>query len=307
MTVIAPIGLAAELLASQENIARIDELEPLGLSRDQITVEVRAGRWQRVGRTVVAAHNATLSPLQRDWAAVLSAGPTAALCGRSAAAHFGLRGWDDGSIHVLVEHGTSPAAVPLPVKVHESRRYGPDDRHPLAAPPMTPLERSVIDAAAWTATPRSACGLVVAAVQQRLTTPARLQREMKAIGQVRHNQLLNVVLADIASDTDALATIDVTRFSRRHSLPDPLRQLVRTDAAGRRRYVDAEFKSRRGATWLLEIDCAAQLIVGSYWTDPSTTGIKIEDGSLFRVPAITLYTDEAAVAAELHKVLDDRP
>lgn len=307
MTVVAPLEYASEMLASQEHIARIDELESLGLSRQQITAEVRANRWQRLGQTVIAAHNAPLTQLQRDWAAVLSAGRTAALCGRSAARHFGLSGWDDGLIHVIVEHGSSPAAVPLPVKVHESRRYGPDDRHPLATPPMTTVERSVIDAAAWTSEARAACGFMVAAVQQGLATPARLQREIDTIGHVQHNQLLRTVLSDVAGDSNALAKVDVVRFCRRHGLPEPLRQLTRAGAAGERRYVSAEFRSERGTRWMLEVDGAAQLIIGGYWTDPSLNSITVEGDSLVRVPAVTFYTDEAAVAVELHRLLHDRP
>jgi hypothetical protein len=59
---------------------------------------------------------------------------------------------------------------------------------------MTRLERSITDAAVWTKHPRSACGLVIAAVQQRLTQPARLVAELKKAGKVRHRRLLRAVL-----------------------------------------------------------------------------------------------------------------
>jgi hypothetical protein len=62
---------------------------------------------------------------------------------------------------------------------------------------MTRLERSIIDASAWTKHLRSACGLIVAAVQQRLTKPGQLLAELENVGQVRHRAPLRAVLIDV--------------------------------------------------------------------------------------------------------------
>lgn len=179
------------LFADQNYVARLDQLRGAGLSHAVIAHELAANRWQRASSTVVVAHNGPLTPEQTQWAGVLSCGDHAVLCGRSSAARYGLDGWDDDLIHVLVERGTKPPDTVLPIKIHESRRFSPpDDMHPVHKPPMTRLERSVIDGAAWTSHARSACGLVIAAVQQRPTTPDRLLAELARVGQVRHRPLL---------------------------------------------------------------------------------------------------------------------
>lgn len=297
----------SELLQRQLGVARVDQLVDAGLSLDGIKRLLAFRQWQPIGTTVVASHNGPLTPEQQRYAAVLGAGARAALCGRSAAAVQGLTGWDDGLIHVLVERGTTPPSMPLPVKIHESRRYTPTkDRRPAGTPPMVTLDRSIIDAAAWTSRPRSACGLVIAAVQQRLSKPHRLLAQLDDVGRVRHRRLLRTVLRDVAGGAQALSEIDFGQLCHRYGLPAPLRQSVRKDSQGRRRYVDVEMQSRSGKTWLIEIDGAVHLVVGSYWTDMARANELVIGGdSLLRFPTVMLYLDEAAVADQIRRALDD--
>jgi hypothetical protein len=295
------------LLAVQDQVARLDQLVVAGMIRAEIARQIAWGRWQRSGPTVVVAHNGPLTPLQQQWASVLGAGRRSALCGRSAATHHGLDGWDDGRIHVLVERGTTPPQPPLPVVVHESRRYFPRiDPHPVRVPPMTRVERSLVDAAAWTRQARSACGLVIAGVQQRLTNPGRLLDELRTVGAVRHRPLLRRVLGDVEGGAQALSEVDFGRLCRRHGLPVPVRQSVRLDSQGRRRYVDVQLRTRRGKQMLVEIDGAVHLIVGTYWSDMARANeIVIAGQSLLRFPTVALYLDELAVVDQLRRSLDD--
>jgi hypothetical protein len=295
------------LLTGQDAVARLDQLLAVGVTLADIANQIAWGRWQHAGPTVVVAHNGPLTPSQQECASVLGAGRRAALCGRSAATRQGLEGWDDGLVHVLVERGTTPPLLPLPVAIHESRRYLPAiDPHPMRVPPMTRFERSVVDAAAWTHHPRSACGLVIAGVQQRLTNAGRLLGELRTAGAVRHRRLLRGVLADVEGGAQALSEVDFGRLCRRYGLPSPLRLSVRTDRQGRRRYVDAEFRTRRGKKLLVEIDGAVHLIVGSYWSDMARANeIVIAGRSLLRFPTVALYVDEALVIDQLRRALDD--
>lgn len=298
----------ADLLQRQRSVARIDQLNAVGINRSQISDHVWFQRWQQVCPTVIVAHSGPLTAEQCDWAAVLGCGPRAALCGRTAAARLGLVGWaDDSVLHVVVERGTTPPRLPVIVKVHESRRYKPDsDVHPTQVPPITRLERSVIDAAAWTRSSRSACGLVIAAVQQRLSTPARLFTELSSVGQIRHLRLLHRVLVDIEGGAQALSEVDFAAMCRRNDLPAPTRQVIRADQDGRRRYVDVELRSKRGKSWLIEIDGAAHQLVDSYWRDMSrANNIVIGGDSMLRFPTVALYLDEKAVARQLRAALDD--
>ena len=276
------------------------------MSALEIDQQLSWQRWQRIGRTVLIAHNGPMTPTQKECAAVLGAGRRAILCGRSAASRFGLAGWDDGLIHVLVERGTTPPDLPLPTAVHESRRYLPSvDPHPARVPPMTRLERSIVDASAWTWHPRSACGLIIAAVQQRLTRPVLLRNELERVGQVRHRTLLRTVLSDVEGGAEALSEVDFGRLCRRHRLPTPVRQQVRLDPHGRRRYLDVEMRTRSGKQLGIEIDGAAHLIVGTYWTDMARANELIISGqSLLRFPTVALYCDEYTVVDQLRRALD---
>jgi hypothetical protein len=218
-TLLGPVDLP---FARQDAVARLDQLAVAGMSASDVADQIAWGRWQRVGPTVVVAHNAPLTSGQQEWACVLGAGPPAALCGRTAAKHCGLDGWDDGRIHVLVVRGSTPPGLPLPIAVHESRRYVPTrDAHPTRVPPMTRLERSLVDAAAWTQHPRRACGLLIVAVQQRLTQPSRLLAELDTVGRVRHRRLLRRVPADVEGGTQALSEVDFGHLCRRLGLPAP--------------------------------------------------------------------------------------
>src|SRR5436305_1705243 len=105
------------------------------LASDDLLVarrEVRVRRWQRVGRCYIAQNGPT-TEAQRQWVAVLNAGPTGVLAGRSAAQSAGLRGWSDGLIHVLVQRGASTPPKLDGVKIHWTRRGV--DVHPVSLPP----------------------------------------------------------------------------------------------------------------------------------------------------------------------------
>ncbi len=295
----------SELAEQQDDVATRDQLAGAGLSEGRLRAQLAARRWRAIGPIVVVLHNGPLTQEQQRWVAVLGSGPGAALCSRTAAALDGLAGWDDEHHHVLVQRGASPAPVPgVPRRVHESRRYVPDrDQHPLARPPRTRTARSVLDAAVWTRRPRSACGLVIAAVQQRLTTPDLILAELALTRRVRHRRLLVAVLEDVRGGAQALTEVDFGTFCARHCLPAPSRQAVRLDSQGRRRYLDAVLCGPAGSI-AVEIDGAAHLVVSTYWSDMARANEVILGGQgLLRFPAVALYLDEAAVADQLRRAI----
>jgi hypothetical protein len=298
----------AALFAAQADTARLDQLVASGMPLEAISATVASGHWRKAAHNVVVASTGAMPKLQQEWAAVLACGRNAALCGRSAAAHQGLTGWDDGYIHVVVRRGIKPpSSAALPIKVHESRRFTPtSDVLPWSRPPMTRLERSVVDAASWMSHPRLGCGIAVAAVQQRLCSARELLAELDQLGRLRHRVPLQLVLRDVAGGPDALATINFANVCRRHNLPAPISQAARHDNTGRRRYLDVELTSRRGRRWRVEVDGAAHLIVGSYWKNRSGAEELIVRGeSVLRIPSVALYLDESTVAAQLHHLLGD--
>ena len=137
--------------ARQDAVARLDQLAVAGMSASDVADQIAWGRWQRVGPTVVVAHNAPLTSGQQEWACVLGAGPPAALCGRTAAKHCGLDGWDDGRIHVLVVREAPLQVSRCRLRFTNPVATYPRETHiPHVCHRLTRLERSLVHAAAWT-------------------------------------------------------------------------------------------------------------------------------------------------------------
>lgn len=270
-----------------------------------IDMMLEAGRWRAHGVVVIVMHNGPLAPDQQLWAAVLNAGPAAALAARTAAAVHGLVGWEADCIELLVPRGTAvPAGLGLAVKVHESRRFTSADVHPTRVPRQVRIERALIDAAVWSIQPRAACGVLAAGVQQRLTTASNLMVELDKAGAVRHRRLLFAALADIDGGAQAMSEIDFLRFCRRHGLPRPEQQLVRRDERGRRRYLDATFKTRDGGHIRVEIDGALHLVVRTYWDDMARgNDLVIGRERVLRFPSYVIYAGDPTAVRQLRSAL----
>lgn len=294
-----------ELFGLQDGVVLRSQLRVCEVSPDHVDAQLDARRWQQVGPLVIATHNGPLTYRQQLWAAVLNAGEPAALGARTAAAEAGLSGWQAEVIEIVVPRGVKVPRVPgMDVKVHESRRFSADDVHPTLLPPQTRPERSVLDAAVWTRRPSAACGLVAAAVQQRITTPARLSGELEKAGRVRHARLLMAALADISGGAQAFSEIHFGWICRRNGLPEPERQVVRIDGQGRRRYLDAVLRGPDGRRVIVEIDGAVHLLPARYWDDMSRDNeLTIGGERRLRFPTVALYLDETRVVDQIARAL----
>ncbi len=250
-------------------------------------------------------HNGPLTTVQ-EWAvAVLAGGKLAALAGRSGAQAGGLTGWPQRCPAVVVPRGTTyPSLDGVLVKVHESRRFTAEDVHPGSWPPRVRIERALVDAAAWSPRPRTACGILAAGVQQRLTTAARLMVTLDRAGAIRYRQILRSALVDIAGGADAVSEIDFIRFCRRNRLPRPQHQQVRRDPDGRRRYLDATLVGPTGAVVRVEIDGALHLVVSTYWDDMSRGNeLAISRETALRFPSALIYLDDPRIVDQLRRAL----
>jgi hypothetical protein len=288
----------------QDCVASRTQLRVLGVDADHVAGQVRAGRWRAVGPNAVLLHNGPPTLRQTWWLAVVNAGPHAALCAFTALAADGLTGWEREPVHVLVPRGTT--LPPLPgVKVHESRRYDPvADIHPTRLPPRTTPARSAVDAATWSRRPRKAVGVLAAAVQQRLTRAEDLQEELATAGRIRHLRLLMSAAVDIGGGSQALSEIDFVRLCRRFGLPEPVRQSVRVEASGRRRYLDAEWRLPDGRVVVAEVDGALHLLPDQWWDDMERDNSLVLDGRLvLRFPAFVVRSQQRAVAIQLARAL----
>jgi hypothetical protein len=296
----------AELARAQAEIVsrtQLRRLEP-PIKADQVRHEVDAERWTALGTNVVALHTGTLTDQQRVWQAVLEQGDQpVAVAGLTAAARYGLQGFETELIHIVLPHGARVHRIDG-VKVHVSRRFSDADIHPVRRPPIVSLERAIIDAAVWITAVRRACALVAAAVQQRLTTAERLLEVLDAAGKVQHRRLLKAVLLDVGGGSHALSELDLLSLCRRFGLPEPMRQVVRRDAHGRRRWLDAVFRLPDGRELVVEVDGAAHMLVEQYADDLDRTVELVIDGRVVvRVAALTLRSRPEHFADQLRRLL----
>ena len=97
------------------------------MTEDQLRWRVMSGRWQKPARGVVVAQSGPLTDRQLLRAALLRAGPQAALAGLTAARLDGLRGFDDNrplaetTIHLLAPAGYKRRTPPPGLAVATSR------------------------------------------------------------------------------------------------------------------------------------------------------------------------------------------
>ena len=265
---------------AQDQTASRAQLVHCGYDRFAVRRRVHAGRWQMVGRAVVL-HNATPTPRNVQWAAILSANGPAAIGGRTAAASYRLRGFESDDIDVVVGPNTKVPTIDG-VRWHHSRRFTAADMAPGPRLPAVRPARAVVDAASWTDQPRIACALLIASVQQRVTTVGALREALDAAGAIRHGRHLRAVLADVEGGADSLSEIDLTKLAKLAGLPSPIRQSVRLDSQGRRRYLDVDF-----GAFSVEIDGGLHLRPLNYWADAQRQNDLVIGGErILRSPAL---------------------
>lgn len=114
-------AIAALCNAQDDYITRAQVLE-CGGTDEWIEAQISARRWVRDKRKVFRTRTGAPTRRQRERAALLCAGPEAALSHHTAAARFGLRARDDGLVHITVPYGHSSDPHPG-VAVHRSRAF----------------------------------------------------------------------------------------------------------------------------------------------------------------------------------------
>lgn len=273
-----------------------------GFTPGRVRAQVDARRWQFVGLAVVR-HNGPLSRRQRWDAALVNAGPRAALTGFTALEQHGLTGWQRNWVDVLV-----PVGVPVPridgiqVRLHRTRLWKGRSDHD--AYRVDALPHALVVAARSFRDSRSACGLFAAAVQQGLAAPEQLLREVSRPTCTRHARVLKAALLDIAGGSESLAEIDFARLCRRYRLPEPVRQARRRDHDGRERYLDAYWELSNGRRVVAEVDGALHLGPERWWEDQARqNALSLDVDAFLRFPSWALRRDQPKVARQLRAAL----
>ncbi len=255
----------AELADRQDGMIARRQLLPLGIDHHRVRNQFVAHRWAPRSSTVISTFTGPLAFRQRLWLAVLHAGGTSLVGGLSAASVHGMRRWDREEICVLVEDQLVLDALPG-VRWVRTRRPLDSWRDPGSVLPLCRLEPAVLLFAGYTRSPRTAQGVLAAAVQQRLSTPAALLAWIDRMQPLRRAADFRRTLTDIAGGAQSIGELDMARICRRFGLPLPRRQVQRRDAAGRIRFTDCEWVLADGHVVVLEIDGAFHMDV-DHWED----------------------------------------
>lgn len=276
------------------------ELLAGGVTRSMLRRHLRAKRWRQVGPRAIVLHNGPLSWEDRLRVALITTGASAALAGLTAAQAAGLRGFDDSTIHVCVPKGAHVVHMPG-VVVHVLRRMRADDVLPNSSPRRTRTPIAVIDAALWSRSHRAAMTYVAAAVQQRLVTVAQLREAMDRVRRHKHRKVILLALGDVEMGAQSLSEIDFARLCRAAGLPEPDRQVIRTDPDGKRRYLDAEWDAAR---LVVEVDGAHHADVAQWDADLDRQNEEvIGDKCVLRFSSITVRTNEKRVVSQLARAM----
>ena len=277
------------------------ELRTAGVSVSAIRANLAADRWQRCGRAIIG-HSGTLTRHERWHAGLINAGPGSVLTAFTAAEFAGLSGWERAEIHVLGPPGAAPvSSVHLPLRLHRTsgwpvktwRRYR-----------CQALEDALLLAAASFSSPRPACGILAAAVQQRIVDATALLGSLTARSRIRHRAVLLSAVYDILGGAQALSEIDFVRLCRRARLPAPDQQRVRPDSTGRRRYLDASWRLPDGRLLVVEVDGALHLSARRWWDDQLRQNeLAVSGAIVLRFPTAVLRTQPELVVAQLRRAL----
>jgi very-short-patch-repair endonuclease len=269
------------------------------LGRPAVRWRLASGRWRLVTARVLVTQSGPMTERQRLWASLLAAGDGAVLAGMTAARLSGLAGFDDRQIYVLIP-GSRHIRRPPGVVVHRSRLLGAADVHPTRQPPRTRLARSLVDAAAWAGTERTARAILAAGVQQRLVTPAQLTHVLQRCQRVPRRALMRTTLADVEGGAEALSELDFCDLVRRFGLPEPDRQFRREDSQGCR-WLDAVWDDAR---LVAEIDGRWHMDARAWWADMQRDNELTIDGyRVLRFPAFAVRDHPEAVAGQIAAAL----
>jgi hypothetical protein len=294
---------AARLALFQSGVLARGQAVELGLSCDVIRERLRRGRWQKMYPGVYACFTGTIGRQPALWAAVLHAGPGAALSHQTAAQLHGLSGCDlHNPIHVAV-----PSARRLqPVQglvIHRSDRVAAA-RHPARQPPRTRIEETVLDLTQTSPTFDDAFGWLCRACAARLTTPQRLGRVMAARKKLRWRTDLAVALGEVRDGAHSVLEHRYIRdVERPHGLPTARRQAKAVRASGTV-YRDNLYQDYGVA---VETDGAAAHPESARWRDIARDNAAASSGIItLRYSWSDVTIRPCLVAAEIAAVLGTR-
>ena len=242
-----PAGLL-ELARWQAGAISRKQLLGAGLKSKTVTRRLRYGRWQQLHRGVYAVFTGLPSRETWLWAAVLRAGPGAALSHLTAAELHGLLDRPAEMIFVTIP---STRRIEIPGLIVRTSTRIAQACQPNRQPPRTTVEETTLDLAEDAATFDDAVTWITRACGRRRTTAEKLRSAMAARKKMRWRTELSDVLAAAGDGVHSVLEYRYLRdVERAHGLP-PSRRQVRVVIDGRVVYRDAYYEKYRVA---IELD-----------------------------------------------------
>ncbi|MBB2941387.1 hypothetical protein FB565_001091 [Actinoplanes lutulentus] len=171
----------------------------------------------------------------------------------------------------------------------------------MAHPPCTTAGRSLVDAGQWALTDTAAVSIVAAALQQRVVAADEVWAVLGARRRLRRRKVIAAALVDAGGGSESGYEVEFLRLCRKAGLPEPSRQAVRRDRAGRRRYRDVFFEP-----WdvQVEIDGSQHMEVRGWYADMrSGNEIAISGVRLLRFPGWSVRHRPEEVVADVRAAL----
>ncbi len=271
-----------------------------GLSDRVVGALIKRGSWQRIYPGVYATFSGGLSREAVLWAAVLYAGPGAALSHHTAAELWGLSSETSSLIHLAAPADRRIVRQPGLV-IHVSVRVAV---HPAQNPPRTRVEETVIDLCKSARDLDTAVGWITRAIGRRLTTPDKLRVALASRRRVRwRSELAELLSPDLAGVHSVLEYRYLRDVEQPHRFPVPRRQAA-SRRNGRSQYQDMLYEAYQT---VVELDGQVAHPGDSRWNDirrdnaAATTGL-----TTLRYGWHDVTVTPCQVAAEIAAVLAGR-
>lgn len=296
------VSAERSILSTDDDLSpmSLPELKAYGIGWYEVRSQVRARRWQWLGRAIVL-HNGPVTRLEQERAALITCGPRSALTSFTASARWGLQGWDRPEVHVLAPAGTRRPDFPGLV-LHRTVDWAAAD-----IAPARRLHRpagALVMATESLVNVRYACAVLAAGVQQRLVPAAALHPALDRLPKLRHHRALRLAVYDIEQGAQALSEIDFVALCRRYRLPPPIQQAVRVEPNGRRRYLDALWRRADGSLLAAEVDGAIHRRPERWMADDLRQNEVVIAGTpVLRYPSVIVRGEGALVADQLRRGL----
>jgi hypothetical protein len=287
-----------DLTRARQGVVSRAQLRSVGVDRHEVRRRVGAGTWQVFGAKVVITHGGPPTRDQLRRAAVVHAGPRAALAGLTALESHGLDGWSRDEMHVVVPAGTHVTAHPDLV-IHRSHRLAAEDVMTIQGLRLTTPPRSALDAARWDRSAHTSGGVILACVQQGLAEPDQIDACLSRFSVVRQQVAIVDALENSASGSDSLSEVIACDLARDVGFPEPVRQWKLETSMGTR-FVDLAVPLLNGRFLAIEVDGPHHDIDEVRVVDMAKDAALLQAGHLVvRIRAAVLRHDPLAVRLQL--------